>query len=26
VEKLNKPPQYSEKIARVLTRKAPWDV
>ena len=25
VEKLNEPPQYNEKIARVLQRKAPWD-
>ena len=25
VEKLNEPPQYDEKIARVLQRKAPWD-
>jgi uncharacterized protein (DUF1778 family) len=25
VEKLNEPPQYDEKIARVLERKAPWD-
>ena len=25
VEKLNEPPQYNEKIARVLERKAPWD-
>ena len=25
VDKLNEPPQYNEKIARVLQRKAPWD-
>jgi uncharacterized protein (DUF1778 family) len=25
VEKLNEPPQYNEKIARVLQRKAPWE-
>ena len=25
VERLNEPPQYDEKIARVLQRKAPWD-
>lgn len=25
VEKLNEPPQYNEKIARVLSRKAPWE-
>ena len=25
VEKLNEPPQFNEKIARVLSRKAPWD-
>lgn len=25
VEKLNEPPQYNERIARVLTKKAPWD-
>ncbi len=25
VEKLNEPPQFNEKIARVLQRKAPWD-
>ena len=25
IEELNKPPQYDEKIARVLQRKAPWD-
>ena len=25
VERLNEPPQYNEKIARVLQRKAPWD-
>ena len=25
VEKLNEPPQYDEKIARVLQKKAPWD-
>ena len=25
VEKLNEPPQYNEKIARLLSRKAPWD-
>ena len=25
VEKLNEPPEYNEKIARVLLRKAPWD-
>ena len=25
VEKLNKPPQYDEKIAKLLSRKAPWD-
>lgn len=25
VKKLNEPPQYNEKIARVLSRKAPWD-
>lgn len=25
VEEINKPPQYNEKIARVLNRKAPWE-
>ena len=25
VERLNEPPQYDEKIARVLQRKAPWE-
>lgn len=25
VEAINKPPEYNEKIARVLSRKAPWD-
>lgn len=25
VEKLNEPPQYNERIARVLSRKAPWE-
>ena len=25
VEKLNEPPKFNEKIARVLQRKAPWD-
>lgn len=25
VDKLNEPPQFNEKIARVLQRKAPWD-
>ncbi len=25
VEAINSPPQYNEKIARVLSRKAPWD-
>jgi hypothetical protein len=25
VDRLNEPPQYNEKIARVLQRKAPWD-
>ena len=25
IEEINKPPQYDEKIARVLQRKAPWD-
>ena len=25
VERLNEPPQYNEKIARVLQRKAPWE-
>jgi len=25
VERLNEPPQYDEKIARVLQRKVPWD-
>lgn len=25
VEKLNEPPQYDEKIAKLLSRKAPWD-
>ncbi len=25
VEEINKPPQYNEKIARVLSRKASWD-
>lgn len=25
VDKLNEPPQYNEKIARVLSRKAPWE-
>ncbi len=25
VEKLNEPPQFNEKIARVLLRKEPWD-
>jgi uncharacterized protein (DUF1778 family) len=25
VEAINKPPEYDEKIARVLSRKAPWD-
>jgi uncharacterized protein (DUF1778 family) len=25
IEAINKPPQYDEKIARVLQRKAPWD-
>ena len=25
VEKLNEPPQFNEKIARVLSRKAPWE-
>ena len=24
-EKLNEPPQYNEKIARVLSRRAPWE-
>jgi hypothetical protein len=25
VEKLNEPPQYNEKIARVLSKKPPWN-
>jgi hypothetical protein len=25
VDRLNEPPQYDEKIAKLLTRKAPWD-
>jgi hypothetical protein len=25
VEKLNEPPQYNENIARVLSRKVPWE-
>jgi hypothetical protein len=25
VEKLNEPPQFDEKVARVLQQKAPWD-
>jgi hypothetical protein len=25
VERLNEPPQYDEKIAKLLQRKAPWD-
>ena len=25
IEELNKPPQYNEKIAKLLQRKAPWD-
>jgi hypothetical protein len=25
IEAINKPPQYNEKIARVLSRRAPWD-
>lgn len=25
VQKLNQPPQFNEKIARLLQRKAPWD-
>lgn len=25
VEKLNEPPQFDEKVARVLMKKAPWD-
>ena len=25
VETINSPPQYDEKVARVLQRKAPWD-
>jgi len=25
VDRLNEPPQYDEKIARVLQRKSPWD-
>jgi len=25
IEAINKPPEYNEKIARVLSRKAPWD-
>ena len=25
VEAINKPPEYNEKIARVLSRRAPWD-
>lgn len=25
VEAINKPPEYNEKIARVLSRKAPWN-
>ena len=25
VDRLNEPPEYDEKIARVLQRKAPWD-
>jgi hypothetical protein len=25
IEAINKPPEYDEKIARVLQRKAPWD-
>ena len=25
VDRLNEPPQYNKKIARVLQRKAPWD-
>ena len=25
VEKLNEPPQYDENIAKLLSRKAPWD-
>jgi hypothetical protein len=25
VEAINKPPEYDKKIARVLSRKAPWD-
>ena len=24
-ERLNEPPQFDEKVARVLSRKAPWD-
>jgi hypothetical protein len=25
IEAINKPPQYDEKIARVLSKKPPWD-
>ena len=25
VERLNEPPQYNENLAKLLTRKAPWD-
>jgi len=25
IEAINKPPEYNEKIARVLSRRAPWD-
>jgi len=25
VESINKPPQYNENLAKLLTRKAPWD-
>jgi uncharacterized protein (DUF1778 family) len=25
IEAINKPPEYNEKIARVLSSKAPWD-
>jgi len=25
VDRLNEPPQYNENIAKLLTRKAPWD-
>jgi len=25
IEAINKPPEYNEKIARLLSRKAPWD-